>query len=239
MLTDIFATRYADVELWDRFGDQESRLIVQAFRLLEEEIFPYVNASDQVMPGARAFWTELHDRLSTELGRISLSGRPVVSPFRACKDWMLTNFGGRDEADRFVKERLSLVELGFRTKANDVAAAAARLASDAKQMQSRVAAKGGMLVPSGSSSTGRPWKENSFRNAWANATRAAGISGLTFHDLRGTAVTRLSEAECSLQEIATITGHSLRDVAAIIDRYSGRTDKLAQSAVAKLERSRT
>jgi hypothetical protein len=58
-------------------------------------------------------------------------------------------------------------------------------------------------------------------------------------DLRGTAVTRLSEADCSLQEIATITGHSLRDVGAIIDRYSGRTDKLAQSAMAKLERART
>ena len=89
------------------------------------------------------------------------------------------------------------------------------------------------------SSTGRPWKDSSFRNAWADATRAAGISGLTFHDLRGTAVTRLSEAGCSLQEIATITGHSLRDVGAIIDRYSGRTDKLAQSAMAKLERART
>jgi len=40
-------------------------------------------------------------------------------------------------------------------------------------------------------------------------------------------VTRLSEADCSLQEIATITGHSLRDVASIIGRYTGRTDKLA------------
>jgi hypothetical protein len=29
-------------------------------------------------------------------------------------------------------------------------------------------------------STGRPLRENSFRNAWADATRPAGIAGLTF-----------------------------------------------------------
>jgi integrase len=88
------------------------------------------------------------------------------------------------------------------------------------------------------SSTGRPWKPNAFRNAWADACRKAGIVGLTFHDLRGTAVTRLSEAGCSPQEIATITGHSLRDVGSILDRYSARTEKLAMIAMAKLEAAR-
>ena len=69
-------------------------------------------------------------------------------------------------------------------------------------------------------------------------TAKAGIAGLTFHDLRGTAVTRLSEAECSPQQIATFTGHSLRDVYAILDRYGARTPKLASTALAKLERTR-
>jgi hypothetical protein len=59
-----------------------------------------------------------------------------------------------------------------------------------------------------------------------------------FHDLRGKAVTRLSEADCTPQEIARFTGHSLRDVAAILDRYLARTDKLASTALAKLERAR-
>jgi hypothetical protein len=54
----------------------------------------------------------------------------------------------------------------------------------------------------------------------------------------GTSVTRLSEAECTPQEIATITGHSLRDVSAIMDRYSARTEKIAVRAIAKLERGR-
>jgi integrase len=88
------------------------------------------------------------------------------------------------------------------------------------------------------SSTGRPWKPNAFRNAWADACRKAGTVGLTFHDLRGTAVTRLAEAGCTVQEVATITGHSLSDVASILDRYSARTEKLAQSAIAKLESAR-
>ena len=39
---------------------------------------------------------------------------------------------------------------------------------------------------------------------------------LHFHDLRGTAVTRLAEAECTLPEIASITGHSLREASSII-----------------------
>ena len=70
--------------------------------------------------------------------------------------------------------------------------------------------------------------------AWRLATRKAGIVGLTFHDLRGTAVTRLAEAECTNAEIASITGHSMRDVARILDRYLARTDKIALAAIAKL-----
>lgn len=83
----------------------------------------------------------------------------------------------------------------------------------------------------------RPWRPNAFRAAWQLASRKAGLVDLTFHDLRGTAVTRLSEAGCTPQEVATITGHSLRDVGAIIDKYSARTDKLAITAIAKLERA--
>jgi len=51
-------------------------------------------------------------------------------------------------------------------------------------------------------------------------------------------VTRLAEAGCEVPEIATITGHSLKDVEAILDaHYLCWTTKLAVSAVAKLERA--
>jgi hypothetical protein len=61
---------------------------------------------------------------------------------------------------------------------------------------------------------------------------------IRFNDLRGTAVTRSSEAGCSLQEIAVITGWTLQNVNRILERYLKRTDKLASLAMAKLERSR-
>jgi integrase len=87
-------------------------------------------------------------------------------------------------------------------------------------------------------SLGRPWLPRTFREAWLRATRAAGIDDLHFHDLRGTAVTRLAEAGCTEAEIATITGHSLASVHSILECYLARTDKLAIAAIAKLERDR-
>jgi len=84
----------------------------------------------------------------------------------------------------------------------------------------------------------RPWQANSFRKAWGAATSKAGITNLTFHDLRGTAVTRFSEKDFTPQEIAIYTGWSLRDVQTILDRYLARTDTLRSSALEKLERLR-
>jgi hypothetical protein len=46
--------------------------------------------------------------------------------------------------------------------------------------------------------------------------KRAKIEGVTFSDLRGTAVTRLALVGCSESEIATITGHSIRDVRSIL-----------------------
>lgn len=39
-------------------------------------------------------------------------------------------------------------------------------------------------------------------------------------------------------EIARFTGHALRAVAAILDKYLARTDELASMTLAKLERAR-
>jgi integrase len=55
--------------------------------------------------------------------------------------------------------------------------------------------------------------------AWHRACRASGINGLTFRDLRGTAVTRLAIAGCIEAEIASVAGHTLRDVRSILDRH--------------------
>ena len=69
--------------------------------------------------------------------------------------------------------------------------------------------------------------------------RKAGIVGVTFHDLRGTAVTRLALVESTEAQIATITGHSLSDVKSILDaNYLHRDPALGESAIRKLERGR-
>jgi integrase len=86
---------------------------------------------------------------------------------------------------------------------------------------------------------GLPWHEKTFQNNWGQTSRKAGIIGLHFNDLRGTAVTRLAEAGCTIAEIACITGHSMRNAARILDRYLARTDKIALAAIAKLERDRS
>jgi integrase len=85
-------------------------------------------------------------------------------------------------------------------------------------------------------SRGRPWTPDGFRTVWRRACREAGITGLTFNDLRGSAVVRLAEAGCTVPEIASITGHSIRSAHGIIDRYLPRTRELALAAVAKLEK---
>lgn len=84
---------------------------------------------------------------------------------------------------------------------------------------------------------GLPWKADHFRHEWRAATLAAGRDGLRFNDLRGTAVSRLADAECTPGLIASITGHSQRSIAAILDTYQPRTTRQANLAIAKLERS--
>jgi integrase len=89
------------------------------------------------------------------------------------------------------------------------------------------------------SSDKRPWTEDSFRVAWGRAATKAEIVDRTFHDLRGTAVTRLFIAGCLEAEIATITGHALKDVRSILDAHYFHRDRvLAESGIRKYEKSR-
>jgi integrase len=88
-------------------------------------------------------------------------------------------------------------------------------------------------------SEGKPWSESGFQGAWGKATMRAGIHGLTFHDLRGTAVMTLARAGCNEVEIYSITGHKPGDVRTILTaHYLPRDAKLADNAIAKLNRYR-
>src|SRR6516225_7539106 len=86
-------------------------------------------------------------------------------------------------------------------------------------------------------SEGKPWSESGFQSAWGKATMRGGIRGLTFHDLRGTAVVTLARAGCNEVEIYSITGHKLGDVQAILTaHYLPRDAEVASNAIAKLNR---
>jgi len=83
---------------------------------------------------------------------------------------------------------------------------------------------------------GAPWTQDGFRTSWGKASAKAGITDLHFHDLRGTAITRLAIAECTTPEIASLTGHSLSDVDRILsENYLGGRVALSESAVRKLD----
>ena len=83
---------------------------------------------------------------------------------------------------------------------------------------------------------GTPWTSSGFRASWRKACAKAGVTGVTFHDMRGTAVVALALSGCTVPEIASITGHSLADAEAILNKhYLGRDVRLAEAAMAKRE----
>ena len=64
----------------------------------------------------------------------------------------------------------------------------------------------------------------------------ASHGGLTFHDLRGSAITRLAVAGATVPEIAKVSGLSLGDVRSILDKhYLADDTALAENAIRKLE----
>jgi integrase len=86
-------------------------------------------------------------------------------------------------------------------------------------------------------SFGEAWTSDGFRASWGKAFDKAklGDADLHFHDLRGTAVTRLALSGCTTPQIAAITGHSPRDVDEILKaHYLGGQADLAEQAIVKL-----
>lgn len=135
MLTDIFADRYLGIEVWQAFTDVEERFLIQGFRIVIEQLIPYYRDGKEVA-SAKATWTSLHDKLSMELGldelapkayhfQTTYNGNPVThsgtwTMEKVCKDFVNAKYDGMVSPDRFIKERLSFIELAFRERENQI-----------------------------------------------------------------------------------------------------------------------
>jgi hypothetical protein len=196
MLTDIFARRYEQARMWESFSEEPRRLLVQGCQLLND-IRPYYVDGKENEHG-KDFWRRIHDLLARELGLKELS--PEYWGFydkqnqwqgfynttvQMCEKWMLVPFDGKMSADRFVKERLSLVEIGFREHEKFVAGLNAKLAENiaAAELFDRRGERKGLRVPGNS----------------ADAVRAANVSlnakfQMAVDELNG----RFRQADCQL-----------------------------------------
>lgn len=83
--------------------------------------------------------------------------------------------------------------------------------------------------------TGRSFQKRYFAEQWEKTCTAAGITDLHFHDVRGTTITMLAEAGATVPQIASITGHSLKAVTSILEKYLARTRVLASEAITLFE----
>ena len=152
MLTDIFARRYQDVPIWNDFDEAARRLLVQGFRIVSEQLFPYYE-DNKVKPGALELWDGLNKQLAMELGLEDLS--PPVSSYpvtiqgntsysthtypkvTVCKNFVCAAHDGSVSADRFAKERLSFIEIAFRKKGEQIAFLNSKLLQDIVEAKKR------------------------------------------------------------------------------------------------------
>jgi hypothetical protein len=143
MLTDIFAYRYLNRPIWSQYTERERRLLNQAFGIVKDAL-PYYNSEGKEIDANKAKWKTLHDRLARELGVKELSQRyyaytqknalgqdvPVSGWFsweHICEQFITAKFTGYTDADRFIKERLSFVELAMRFRGEEIAQVNAQL----------------------------------------------------------------------------------------------------------------
>lgn len=86
------------------------------------------------------------------------------------------------------------------------------------------------------SSTGRPWDDSGLRSSFHRAKKRAKISGLTWHDFRGTAVTRLYNSGLTLRDLSRIFGWSETQIEAILTRYVS-ADEVAKNMLDRINRN--
>lgn len=72
---------------------------------------------------------------------------------------------------------------------------------------------------------------------YAELSKARKAEHLRFNDLRGTAVTLLSEAGNGIPQICAVTGHTLQSATRILEKYLAMTPALSKAAILAFENS--
>lgn len=136
MLTDVFFRRYASRPMFESVGQKECALFVQAYRIVNEQIWKYYGNDKKIDESVKAIWTDIHDRMAMEVGVKELSpkyysyqtehmGMPYTNSGwnnmnSVVEKWLNFKFAEGLDPDMFVKRRLSFVELAFRTREEQV-----------------------------------------------------------------------------------------------------------------------
>lgn len=84
---------------------------------------------------------------------------------------------------------------------------------------------------------GRPVSTLRFRNWYDAICVKAEIRDMQIRDFRRTAVVKLAQAGCTVPEIASVTGHTLKNAETILRTYLPRTPEMTKLAIKKLERA--
>lgn len=163
MLTDIFAYRYLEQPIWAQYTETEKRLLNQAFGIIKDAL-PYYTSHGKENEQNKEKWKVLHDRLAREIGVNELSTRyysytqknalgqecPVSGWFPwvdVCDRFVNARYTGQCDADRFIKERISFVELALRLRGEEVTLANSQLDAALAQAAHDAAPRQGLRVP--------------------------------------------------------------------------------------------
>jgi hypothetical protein len=165
VITDIFARRYANVPLRTQYFEEDRRFMNQAAAMLIYLLWTGYK-TDKITDAAEACLKASHDILALELGLEYLSDRwwfqthtyngytnnqaHTNSYAVICKNFLTKIPDNFEKGDAWIKDRLSLVEIAFRMRAQQVAIANAELPkaiAAAELEDNRVLPRPGLRVP--------------------------------------------------------------------------------------------
>lgn len=205
MLTDIFSYRYLSHPIWDRYSEVEKRLLNQAMGIVKDAL-PYYRADGKENEENKAKWKTLHDQLARELGVDELHPRFYSHTQKNAlgQEYPVSGFWGwqyvceqfvkapltqqHSDPDRFIKERVSLIELALRTRGAEIAQINAQLPAAVLEAESRARSpRPGLRVPGDPGEGIKTWNKtqndiyNSHVSELNERFRRAGAP-LTYHN---------------------------------------------------------